>query len=156
MAGINQRIAQEDAIQPIQNPGVGGGSSSTSTSSGGNSQSSAQQAAARAIASRLGTTLRSVQVIIPANMENIPIPVPAIFVPDGYLVRVRAVNALATGNVQVIYVAEYREAFQSGHATPLAPFDDQQYQVNNTGKLWICGHIADGVVITVVRAISGQ
>lgn len=148
------RNAENDTPARGSNPGAGSlalAPVASSSSSGPGANSAA--IAARVAASRTSVVLVSFPISIQAT--GVPQQVPAYVVPDGYQVRIRANNGTIGSNAAMLFVAQYYDAFAAGHASPVNQFDDLQFQVNNTGSLWIKGTQGDGIVLTIVKVISG-
>jgi hypothetical protein len=95
-----------------------------------------------------------VTVIIAAT--GVAQPVLAAFRPGHQgVVRVRAHNGQAAGNVAPVQVADYREgaAIGAAGAQTLTPNTEMIFPTDNTGRLWISGTLGDGVQISVKGTI---
>lgn len=93
--------------------------------------------------------------LVKFTAANTPTAVPAIHVPDGCAVHVRANNGTTAGNASVAFIARYRQAFSNGNATPLAPLDDIIFPVRNTCEIWAQGALNDGVVVSIITQPTG-
>src|SRR5260370_34798834 len=90
----------------------------------------------------------SVTIVFAA--DNTPVPCIAYRVPPDCTVRVRANNGTTVGNAQVAFATTNPTSLKAGHGTPLAPFDDVEYPVDNTCRVWGMGKTGDGLTISVV------
>jgi len=82
--------------------------------------------------------------------DNVPQSVPPYKVPDGCIVRARAFNGTAAGNVDPAFVATDRTALLRGQGVALAPLDDVSFPVEKLFHAWGMGKSGDGVIFSVV------
>jgi len=91
--------------------------------------------------------LRSFLCLIAAT--GVPQPVPGCAVPPGSTVKLRAGNNTAAGNAAQIQFGLYRDAFASGHGSPMLNDDMVDCPVGNTAEIWIQGTAGDGLVVSI-------
>jgi len=93
---------------------------------------------------------RSMLCLITAT--GVPQKVPALAAAPGSAVKIRAGNNSAAGNLHAIQFAFYREAFASGHGTPLLNDDTVDCPLDNLAALWIQGNAGDGISISIIAS----
>lgn len=88
-------------------------------------------------------------LLVTTNSQT-PFGAPGRMVPDGCKVKIRAHNGQPAGNVSVVRVSTSRaDVLTLG--VPLAPLDEIEFPVTNTGQIWISAlQMGDGVVISIV------
>jgi hypothetical protein len=92
-------------------------------------------------------------LIGPFAADNVPQNGPAVEVPPGASVYVRAHNGTDTGNAHVAYVATSSDDVNTPlHRTNLAPNTQIAFPVANVRNVWAMGKTGDGVQIQVVGA----
>lgn len=96
---------------------------------------------------------RSTKILFAA--DNVPTPVPHMFVPGYTSVYIRAHNGTPTGNSEPVLVATYPEGLTAGRGDVITPDTEITFPVDNTGQIWAQGKAGDGVIVSI-RAANTQ
>lgn len=90
---------------------------------------------------------QSVYVIL--NATGVPQSAPAIYVPAGASVTIRAHNGTSTGNAGLVRLAQQPELLSGTQGDPLTPDSDVSWPCDHLGQVWIAGTAGDGVRISI-------